>query len=405
MNAGTLQLGISNAIGSSSAVAINNSTLNLNGFSDSVGVLTFNNGTLSFGSGSPNTNTFVVSNIGNTSSGILTINGYTSGSTTFGALTAGIASGLLSEVYFTGYGSGALESSLAGGTKATGNGEPNAYLITPANNFNVWTGSYSATSSNWGATNGVTNNWSAGVPVSGNTLMLEFAGTGGASYLTPTMDNNYTANSLNFVSSAGAFDISQNGYTLTLAGNVPSIIQQSASNAVISGGTISVSTNSVVDVSGTGSLSISSAFTGSGGLTKLSAGTLILSGANSGYSGAIGVDAGILEASGNNSVLGTGSTTVLSGATFQINSGLTLANPISIAGTGAGGVGASIRLPVPVTRPPFQAPFLSAAMQPSIRRRVHLSSQAASRARATLSPSQAPAIPTSAAQSRPAPVR
>ena len=46
VNGGTVQLGVNNAIGSSSAVALNNSTLNLNGFSDYIGNLSFNNGTI-----------------------------------------------------------------------------------------------------------------------------------------------------------------------------------------------------------------------------------------------------------------------------------------------------------------------------------------------------------------------
>src|ERR1035438_8719802 len=83
------------------------------------------------------------------------------------------------------------------------------------------------------------------------------------------------------------------------------------------------------------------ALSGTGSLTKLSGGTLALSGNNSGYSGAIGVDTGTLQVSGSNSVLGTGTTTVLSGGTLQVNAGLSLANAISLAGTGAGGVGKS----------------------------------------------------------------
>src|SRR5208283_4653294 len=70
-----------------------------------------------------------------------------------------------------------------------------------------------------------------------------------------------------------------------------------------------------------------------------------LSGNNAGYSGTISVNAGTLQVSGSNSVLGTGSTTVLSGGTLQVNAGLTLANSVNIAGTGAGGVGALYATP------------------------------------------------------------
>ena len=333
VNAGTLQLGVNNAIGSSSAVVLNNSTLNLNGYSDSIGNLSFSNGTINFGGGSP-TNTLVFNNL-TSGTGLLTINGWTSGSTTLAATTAGIASGLLSEVYFTGSGSGAVESNVL---TSTGNGEPNGYILAPNNLFLTWTGAVSGTSPNWGEVVGTTTNWNAGTPSTapGSTQKLDFTGAvgGNNNYLTPTMDANYSVNTVKFDSAAGAFTIAQAGYTLTLDGSLPSIIQQSASNQTISGGTIAVSANCVVDVSGAGSLSISSALSGTGGLTKLSGGTLALSGNNSGYSGAIGVDAGTLQVSGSNNVLGTGSTTVLSGGSLQVNAGLSLANALSLAGTG-----------------------------------------------------------------------
>jgi fibronectin-binding autotransporter adhesin len=329
VNAGTVQLGASNAIGSSSAVSLNNSTLNLNGFSDKIGNLSFNNGTINFGSGSP-ANTLVFGNI-TSGAGLLTINGWTSGSTTLAATTAGIAAGLLNEVYFTGSGSGAIE---AGSLTNTGNGEGMGYILTPNVAFLAWSGA------------GADNNWSTGgnwvggtapVLTVGSVQKLDFTG---GTRLAPVMNNSYYINALKFDSSAGAFAIAQSGNTLTLNGPLPSIIQQSASNQSISGGTIAVSANSVVDVSGAGSLTISSALSGTGSLTKLSGGTLALSGNDSAYSGAIGVDAGTLQVSGSNNVLGTGSTTVLSGATLQVNSGLTLGNALSLTGTGAGGNGA-----------------------------------------------------------------
>ena len=85
----------------------------------------------------------------------------------------------------------------------------------------------------------------------------------GGTRLAPAMNNSYYANALRFDSSAGAFTIGQAGNTLTLDGALPSIIQQSASNQAINGGTIAVSANSVVDVSGAGSLTIGSALSGS----------------------------------------------------------------------------------------------------------------------------------------------
>ncbi len=334
VNGGTLQLGANNSINSASAVSLNNSTLNLNGDSDKIGNLSFNNGTINFGSGTP-TNTLVFGNI-TSGTGLLTINGWTSGSTILGATTAGIAAGLLSEVYFTGSGSGAVE---AGALSNAGNGEGNAYVLTPNVTFLTWNGG------------GANNNWSTGGNWVGGTAPVTTVGSvqkldfGGTVRLAPAMNNSYSINALKFDSTAGAFVIGESGNTLTLDGTLPSIIQQSASNQTVSGGTIAVSANSVVDVSGAGSLTLSSVLTGAGSLTKLSAGTLALSGVNSGYSGAINVDSGTLQVSGSNSVLGTGSTAVLSGGTLRVNAGLTLGNALSLTGTGAGGTGALYATP------------------------------------------------------------
>ena len=342
VNAGTLQLAANNAISSSSAVSLNNSTLELSGYSDKVGNLSFSNGTIDFGSGSP-TNTFVVGNI-TSGSGVLTIDDWTSGSTNLAATTSGIAAAILNEVYFAGVGSGAVE---AGGLTNVGNGEGNAYLIAPNTTFLTWTGAESGTSEAWGYTKPApphTTNWVAGTPsqAAGSTQKLDFTGSTG---LAPTMDANYYVNAIRFDSAAGAFNITQAGNYLYLDGNVPSIIQESASNQVISGGRVYFQSNGVVDVSGTGSLTISSNLYGAGNFTKLSAGTLALSGSNGNYAGNITVDAGTLSVSTNNNVLGTGSTAVDAGATLQITDGRTLGNQITLNDGGVGGVGALYSTP------------------------------------------------------------
>ena len=336
VNSGTLQLAANNAINSASAVSLNNSTLQLNGYSDKVGNLSFNNGTIDFGSGSP-TNTFVFANA-TSGTGVLTIADWKSGSTTLAATTAGIANTLLSEIYFAGVGSGAVES---GSTSNAGNGEGSAYVITPNTTFLTWNGSRA---SNLWSTNG---DWNAGTPSTsgGSTQKLDFLGPG---QLSPTMNTNYSVNALKFDSlGTASFNITQAGKTLTMDGSAPSIIQQAAYNETISGGTIAFTQNGVIDVSGTGNLTISSVISGSGNITKLSAGTLILSGNNSGYSGNLFVDSGILSVSTSNNVLGTGTTTVDTGGTLQITDGRTLANPITLNDGGAGGVGALYSTPGP----------------------------------------------------------
>ena len=187
VNGGTLQLGANNTLNAGTAVALNNSTLNLNGFSTQIGNLSFTNGTINFGSGSP-TNTLVFGNL-TSGTGLLTINGWTSGSTTLAATTAGIAAGLLGQIYFVGSGSGAGE---ACSLTATGNGEPNGYIITPNNAFLTWNGG--GADNNWTTT----GNWVAGIAPSttiGSTQKLDFTG---AVRLGPTMNGNYYVNALKF---------------------------------------------------------------------------------------------------------------------------------------------------------------------------------------------------------------
>jgi fibronectin-binding autotransporter adhesin len=329
VNGGTLQLGAANAINALSAVSLNNATLNLNGYSDQVGALSFNNGTINFGSGSP-TNTLTINSF-SSGTGVLTINGWTSGSTTFQAVNNQIGNAILNQVYFAGVGSGAAETSSGG-----------YYLITPNNVFLTWTGADSTTPNNnslWGANIAGTTNWVAGVPskAANSTQKLDFTGTTG---LTPTMDASYYVNAVKFDTAAGAFTITQAGNTLYLDGNVPSIIQQSGSAQVISGGTVNWASNGVVDVSGAGSLTVSSVMTGSGGFTKLGTGTLVLSGANTSYSGAIGVNAGVLDVANTNRALGTGAVTVNAGGALEgSGASTTLNNNLSLAGSGSGGTG------------------------------------------------------------------
>jgi autotransporter-associated beta strand protein len=75
-------------------------------------------------------------------------------------------------------------------------------------------------------------------------------------------------------------------------------------------------------------------------LTKTGTGTQTLGGANN-YSGSTLVNTGILSVSHNNA-LGTtgGTTTVASGASLELQNNVTLAESVSINGTGAGGTGA-----------------------------------------------------------------
>ena len=319
LSAGTLQLGATNTISSSSNLTLGGGTIALNNFSDAVGNLTVNaNSILDFGSGG--SNAFVFKTMTDAGGNVLTINNY-NGSNALATTTAGLAAGLLSDIYFSGSGSGTVEA----GTSNTNDGVT-SYKITPNTNYYTWNGA--------GANNTITTaqNWSTGVtPPSANTTKVDFGGT---TRLTPTLLAAQTYNTMRFDSTAGAFTITEGGKTLTLSGIAPSIIQQSASAQTISGGTLAMGANLVTDVSGAGALNISSVVSGAYSITKLSAGTLNLSGANT-YSGGTTINAGVVGVSVSNSALGTGAVSVANGSTLQISDGRTLANAITINGNGA----------------------------------------------------------------------
>ena len=319
LNAGTLQLGANNTISSSSNLTLGGGTLNLSNFSDAVGNLTINaNSTLDFGSGG--SNAFVFKTMTDAANNVLTINNY-NGSNVLATTTAGLAAGLLNDIYFSGSGSGTVE---AGGS--TTNDGVVSFKITPNANYYTWNG--------LGGNNTITTagNWFGGVtPPSANTTKVDFAGV---TRLTPTLGAAQTYNTMRFDNTAGAFTITEAGRTLTLSGIAPSIIQQSASAQTISGVTVALGANLVADVSGAGALNISSVVSGAFSITKLSAGTLNLSGANT-YSGGTVISAGVVGVSVSNAALGTGAVTVGNGSTLQINDGRTLANAITINGTGA----------------------------------------------------------------------
>ncbi|MDI1360041.1 MAG: DUF4347 domain-containing protein, partial [Methylobacter sp.] len=107
-------------------------------------------------------------------------------------------------------------------------------------------------------------------------------------------------------------------------------------NAIVleaGGGTVNISGAS-------NSNTLSGIISGAGALTKTAGGSLTLSGNNT-YTGATTVSAGTLIAGHANALGATaGSTSVASGATLQLANGITLAENLSINGTGASSAGA-----------------------------------------------------------------
>jgi autotransporter-associated beta strand protein len=139
------------------------------------------------------------------------------------------------------------------------------------------------------------------------------------------------ASSALIVGAAGTFNMNSFSETVgSLAG------EGIVTNRHSTGVTLTIGANNT-NTSFTGTILQTS---GSMSLTKTGTGTQTLGGANN-YSGATLVNAGILSVSHNNA-LGTtgGTTTVAGGASLELQNNVTLAESVSINGTGAGGTGA-----------------------------------------------------------------
>jgi len=162
------------------------------------------------------------------------------------------------------------------------------------------------------------NTYTGPTTVTAGTLVLGSAGSIAA------------AGSLNLNGATGAVDVSGiSGATFTI-GSLGGV----TGSAFVMG----AKATTVGDASST---VFAGALTGSATFTKNGAGTLLLSGTNS-YSGATTVSAGILSV-GNGSALGatTAGTTVASGASLELQGGVSVgAEALSLAGTGSGGAGA-----------------------------------------------------------------
>ncbi|KPF81967.1 hypothetical protein IP70_22515, partial [alpha proteobacterium AAP38] len=206
----------------------------------------------------------------------------------------------------------------------------------------------------------LTGNSSAGTDVTidnGMTLTAAYSSDatmagviGGAGAFTKTGAGNLTLSGANTYT--GATTISAGTVTLNVG-----TLADASNVTVASGATLALSTaDTLGSIAGAGTISLGAAltaggsgsstefsgvFTGSGAFTKTGTGTLSLSGNSNSYSGAITVSAGTLLVTHNNALGGTGgNTTVSTGATLSIGEGLTIAETLSLAGSGAGSAGA-----------------------------------------------------------------
>jgi fibronectin-binding autotransporter adhesin len=335
INAGTLTLGASDRLSNSSNVNIAGGTLSLGTYSERVNNLTFSNsGTLDFGT-TGNANYFLFANTTGTPSGVLTISNWESGTDVLASSTA-LTSTILDQLYFVGYGSGATQSA-ATTVGSYGSGwrpiDPNQ------TGWATWD-SGSTTTNRWSTK----QNWVGDVtPTFNSSAKLAF-GTG--TRTTPDMNGSRTVNAIRFDAGSPSFDLQGASYTLTMsgpnAGSVAFIQQNAANNQTMSMTTMQLSNNTVVDMIGTGNLTVSSALTGAANLVKENTGgTLILSGNSTAYTGGIFVNAGTLQANSANALGATsGTTTVLDGGTLAFSGTFTSAENLTVTGSGVGGAGA-----------------------------------------------------------------
>jgi len=326
---GTLRLGASDRIADASNISIGaTGTLDLNGFSERVGGLGATGGaTLDFGATS-GANTFVFGTYTAPTSGVLVVSNWETGLDT---LATTVATQNVSTIYISGYGvaqqDAALTSTLYG----------NAYLLTPILPTGVvWGGNTSATYSTG-------SNWVGGTRP-GSTQIAIFSNVGVLNNRTSVdLDANRSVAGIRFDSTATSnYTLgSAGGSTLTLTGAVPYIQQQNSQNNVISH-RLALSNTTVADITGSGNLTLSGNISVSTATANLirdgsGAGKLILSGTNT-YN-RLFVNSGTVEARSNNA-LGNNATTVATGAALEVSNNVSIANALTVGGTGVGGAGA-----------------------------------------------------------------
>ncbi len=147
------------------------------------------------------------------------------------------------------------------------------------------------------------------------------------------------------VSPAGTVTIEAGGQVQDAGtiGGSGTIISNGGSIQAMAAGTttgLPIRTNSGLTVAGVNALTLSGSISGTGALAKTGTGSLTLAGANT-YSGTTTVSAGVVDLQASAALGGVGTTTVASGAALNVDgTGLAIANPLSLNGTGVGATGA-----------------------------------------------------------------
>ncbi len=281
INAGTLALGVSNAL-ASGPVTVSGGTWDLETFSDTVGAVTLISGSITG------------------STGILTGTSY--------AVQSGTVSAILA-------GTGALTKTTAGTVVLSGANSYTGATTVSAGVLNLQNNTATGTTAG-GVTvaSGAALELQGGIAVGAEALSVNGTGVGGNGALRNVSGNNSWGGT---VTLAGAAEIQSDAGTLTL----------NAANAVTG-----ANRNLTFDGAGNGVIG-GTITTGTGTLTKNGTGTLTLSGANT-YTGATTVSAGSLALTNGVAIADAGVVNLsASGADLTLNTSETIGSLAGVAGT------------------------------------------------------------------------
>lgn len=178
---------------------------------------------------------------------------------------------------------------------------------------------------------GTAANWSTNsVPNSASNVQFNATETD-ATVNNISLASNRSANSLTYNNVDDTFSIINGSGSRTLTLTSGDITRTAGSSGIqtIANTTLALGASSVMNISGSGRLTISSAVTGSGiSMTKSGTGELMLSGTNT-FSGGTTVSAGTLTLA-NTAALGTGGTLTLSGGTLKLSTASTTVTNLNI---------------------------------------------------------------------------
>lgn len=329
---GSLRLGNNNRLNDGTDVSIGASgVLELNGFDERIGNLTALAGGATIDYGTSGNADLLFDTYTGPPSGVLVINNFVNGTD---RLATTINGQDVSTIYFSGYG----VAEYNGTANLFGNSR---YLLRPdLAGSKEWDGSSSST---WSTNQNWTN---SGEPSSTQVALFDDLGVDN-NRLNPNLNGDDTIAGIRFGTNAdGSYrleghDVVDSDRTLTLAGAVPYVQQQSAFNQEIAIDRLALGNNTVMDITAAGNLTVSSAIHSSSNFIKdgTGAGKLILTADNSNLTGQVFVNNGVLQAAHNNA-LGTNNVTIAGGATLELAGAVNVANAVSVSGTGVGGTGA-----------------------------------------------------------------